>query len=63
MGTTIGQRIETVLVIILSPLLFALWMVVGLVVLIEAGALFFSWGLMASLDKMGKKMGTQPHGC
>ncbi|MCX5991801.1 MAG: hypothetical protein NTZ04_05670 [Chloroflexi bacterium] len=63
MGTTIGQRIETVLVIILSPLLFALWMVVGLVVLIEAGALFFSWGLVVGLDKMGKKMGTQPHGC
>ncbi len=58
MGTTIGQRIETVLVIILSPLLFALWMVVGLVVLIEAGALFFSWGLVVGLDKMGKKMGT-----
>ena len=63
MGTTIGQRIETVLVIILSPLLFALWMVVGLVVLIEAGALFFSWGLVVGLDKMGKKMGPQHHGC
>jgi len=58
-GTTIGQRIETVLVIIVSPLLFALWMVVGLVVLIEAGALFFSWRLVVGLDKMGKKMGNQ----
>ena len=63
MGTTIGQQIETVLVVILSPLLFALWIVVGLVVLIEAGALFFSWRLVVGLDKMGKKMGTQPHGC
>ena len=60
MGSTVGQRAGEVVVTALWPLIGVIYVLVGLVVFIEAAAVYLSWGVVVRLDKLVRKTGTQP---
>ena len=60
LDSTIGQRVGEVIITALWPLIWVMYMLVGLVVFIEAAAVYLSWGLVVRLDRILKKTRTQP---
>ena len=62
MGSTVGQRVGEVIITALWPLILVIYVLVGLVVFIEAAAIYLSWGIVTRLDRILKKTGTQPAG-
>jgi hypothetical protein len=62
LGSTVGQRVGEVVVTALWPLIGVIYVLVGLVVFIEAAAVYLSWGVVVRLDRVLKKTGTQPAG-
>jgi hypothetical protein len=62
LGSTVGQRAGEVVVTALWPLIGVIYVLVGLVVFIEAAAVYLSWGVVVCLDRVLKKTGTQPAG-
>ncbi len=60
MGSTVGQRVGEVIITALWPLIWVIYVLVGLVVFIEAAAVYLSWGVVVYLDRVLKKTGTQP---
>ncbi len=60
MGSTVGQRVGEVIITALWPLILVIYVLVGLVVFIEAAAVYLSWGIVVRLDRVLKKSGTQP---
>jgi hypothetical protein len=62
LGSTVGQRVGEVIITALWPLIWVIYILVGLVVFIEAAAVYLSWGLVVRLDRVLKKTGTQPAG-
>ena len=62
MGSSVGQRIGEVIITALWPLIWVIYVLVGLVVFIEAAAVYLSWGVVVRLDRVLKKTGTQPAG-
>jgi hypothetical protein len=62
LGSTVGQRVGEVIITALWPLIWVIYVLVGLVVFIEAAAVYLCWGIVVRLDKLLKKAGTQPAG-
>jgi len=62
LGSSVGQRVGEVIITALWPLIWVMYVLVGLVVFIEAAAVYLSWGVVVRLDRVLKKSGTQPAG-
>ena len=62
MGSTVGQRVGEVIITALWPLIWVIYILVGLVVFIEAAAVYLSWGIAVRLDRVVKKTRIQPAG-
>ena len=62
MDSTVGQRVGEVIITALWPLIWVIYALVGLVVFIEAAAVYLSWGIVVRLDKALKKTRIQPAG-
>jgi hypothetical protein len=59
LGSTVGQRVGEVIITALWPLIWVIYVLVGLVVFIEAAAVYLSWGIVVRLDRVLKKSGPQ----
>jgi hypothetical protein len=55
-----GQRIGEVIVTALWPLIWVIYVLVSVVVFLEAAAVYLSWGVVVRLDRMLKRTHTQP---
>ena len=62
MGSSVGQRVGEVIITALWPLIWVIYVLVGLVIFIEAAAVYLSWGIVVRLDRVLKKTPTQPAG-
>jgi hypothetical protein len=62
LGSSVGQRVGEVIITALWPLIWVMYVLVGLVVFMEAAAVYLSWGVVVRLDRIMKKSGTQPAG-
>lgn len=58
---SIPERLANVIILICSPLIFVFLIVISLVVLVEAGAVFFSRRPVAMLDKLAKAGASEGH--
>jgi hypothetical protein len=62
LGTSVGQKIGEVIITALWPLIWVIYVLVGAVIVIEAAAVYLSWGVVVRLDRVLKKTRTQPVG-
>jgi len=62
LGSSVGQRLGEVIITALWPLIWVIYVLVGLVIFIEATAVYLSWGIVVRLDRVLKKTPTQPAG-
>ena len=62
MGSSVGQRVGEVIITALWPLIWVIYVLVGLVVFVEAAAVYLSWGIVSRLDRVFKKTRTEPAG-
>ena len=62
MGSSVGQRLGEVIITALWPLIWVIYVLVGLVIFVEAAAVYLSWGIVVRLDRVLKKTRTQPAG-
>ena len=62
MGSSVGQRVGEVIITALWPLRWVIYVLVGLVIFVEAAAVYLSWGIVVRLDRVLKKTRTQPAG-
>ncbi len=62
MGSSVGQRVGEVIITALWPLIWVIYVLVGLVIFVEAAAVYLSWGIVVRLDRVLKKTRTQPAG-
>jgi hypothetical protein len=60
LGSPVGQRVGEVIITALWPLIWVIYVLVGLVVFIEAAAVYLSWGIVVRLDRVLKKTRTEP---
>jgi len=62
LGSSVGQRVGEVIITALWPLIWVIYVLVGLVIFVEAAAVYLSWGIVVRLDRLLKKTRTQPAG-
>ncbi len=62
MGSSVGQRVGEVIITALWPVIWVIYVLVGLVIFVEAAAVYLSWGIVVRLDRVLKKTRTQPAG-
>ena len=62
MGSSVGQRVGEVIITALWPLIWVIYVLVGLVIFVEAAAVYLSWGIVVRLDRVLKRTRTQPAG-
>ena len=62
MGGSVGQRLGEIIVTALWPLIWVFYVLISLVIFIEAAAVYLSWGLVVRLDRLVKKTGPQTAG-
>ena len=62
MGSTVGQRIGEIIITALWPLIWVIYVLVAVVIIVEAAAVYFSWGVVARLDRLLKKNDPQTAG-
>ncbi|HWR71132.1 MAG TPA: hypothetical protein VN415_08760 [Dehalococcoidia bacterium] len=62
MGSSTGQKVGEVIITALWPLIWVIYVLVGLVIFVEAAAVYLSWGIVVRLDRVLKKTRTQPAG-
>jgi len=62
LGSSVGQRVGEVIITALWPLIWVIYVLVGLVIFVEAAAVYLSWGIVVRLDRVLKKTRTQPAG-
>jgi hypothetical protein len=60
LGSTVGQRVGEVIITALWPLILVIYVLVGLVVFVEAAAVYLSWGIVVRLDRVLKKTRAKP---
>jgi hypothetical protein len=60
LGSSAGQRVGEVIITALWPLIWVIYVLVGLVIFIEAAVVYLSWGIVVRLDRVLKKTPTQP---
>jgi len=62
LGSSTGQKVGEVIITALWPLILVIYVLVGLVIFVEAAAVYLSWGIVVRLDRVLKKTRTQPAG-
>jgi len=62
LGSSVGQRVGEVIITALWPLIWVIYVLVGLVIFVEAAAVYLSWGIMRRLDRRLNKTRTEPAG-
>jgi len=62
LGSSTGQKVGEVIITALWPLIWVIYVLVGLVIFVEAAAVYLSWGVVSRLDRRFKKAHTQPAG-
>ena len=62
MGSSVGQRVGEVIITALWPLIWVIYVLVGLVIFVEAAAVYLSWGIVRRLDRRLNKTRTEPAG-
>ena len=62
MSSTVGQKIGEVIVTFLWPIVWVIYVLVGVVVFVETAAVYLSWGVVSRLDRMRRKAGPQAAG-
>ena len=62
MGSTVGQRIGEIIITALWPLIWVIYVLVAGVIIVEAAAVYFSWGVVVRLDRRLKKTDPQTAG-
>jgi hypothetical protein len=62
LGSSTGQKVGEVIITALWPLIWVIYVLVGLVIFIEAAAVYLSWGIVVCLDRVLKRTRTQPAG-
>lgn len=60
MGSSTGQKVGEVIITALWPLIWVIYVLVALVIFVEAAAVYLSWGVVSRLDRRFKKARTQP---
>ena len=60
MGSSTGQKVGEVIITALWPLIWVIYVLVALVIFVEATAVYLSWGVVSRLDRRFKKARTQP---
>ncbi|MBN2098703.1 MAG: hypothetical protein JW753_03805 [Dehalococcoidia bacterium] len=60
MGSSTGQKVGEVIITALWPLIWVIYVLVGLVIFVGATAVYLSWGIVSLLDRVLKKTQTQP---
>ena len=62
MGSSVGQRIGEIIVTALWPLIWIMYVLVSVVIFVEAAAVYLSWGVVVRLDRLLKRTGLQAAG-
>jgi hypothetical protein len=62
LGSGTGQKVGEVIITALWPLILVIYVLVGLVIFVEAAAVYLSWGIVVRLDRVLKKTRAQPAG-
>jgi len=62
LGSSVGQRVGEVIITALWPLIWVIYVLVGLVIFVEAAAVYLSWGIVRRLDRRLNKTRTEPAG-
>jgi hypothetical protein len=62
LGSSTGQKVGEVIITALWPLIWVIYVLVGLVIFIEAAAVYLSWGIVVRLDRVLRRTRTQPAG-
>ena len=62
LGSSVGQRVGEVIITALWPLIWVIYVLVGLVIFVEAAAVYLSWGIVRRLDRTLNKRRTEPAG-
>jgi len=60
LGSSTGQKVGEVIITALWPLIWVIYVLVALVIFVEAAAVYLSWGVVSRLDRRFKKARTQP---
>jgi hypothetical protein len=62
LGRTIGQQIGEIIITALWPLIWVIYVLIAVVIFVEAAAVYLSWGVVVRLDRLLKKSGPQTAG-
>ena len=62
LGSSVGQRVGEVIITALWPLIWVIYVLVGLVIFVEVAAVYLSWGIVRRLDRALNKTRTEPAG-
>ena len=62
MGSTVGQRIGEIIITAFWPLIWVIYVLVAVVIIVEAAAVYFGWAVVARLDRLLKKNDPQTAG-
>jgi hypothetical protein len=60
LGSGTGQKVGEVIITALWPLIWVVYVLVGLVIFIEAAAVYLSWGVVRRLDWVRSRTHTEP---
>jgi len=62
LGSTVGQQIGEIIITALWPLIWVIYVLIAVVIFVEAAAVYLSWGVVVRLDRLLKKSGPQTAG-
>jgi heme/copper-type cytochrome/quinol oxidase subunit 2 len=62
LGSSVGQRIGEMIITALWPLIWVIYVLVSIVIIVEAAVVYLSWGVVARVDRLLKKSGPQTDG-
>ena len=58
----LGQRVGEIIITALWPLIWLIYVVVGLVIFIEAALVYLGWGFVVRIERLFKRTHTQAVG-
>jgi hypothetical protein len=62
LSSNTGQKVGEVIITALWPLIWVIYVLVGVVIFFEAAAVYLSWGIAVRLDRVFKKTRNQAAG-
>lgn len=60
MSSGAGQKIGEVMITALWPVIWVIYVLVGVVVFVEAAAVYLSWGMVVRLDRLRRGHAPKP---